>query len=229
MAQLDAEKIKGVDEKFCESCGNIIKIKAELCPNCGVRQKTGINKAALLLLTFFLGGIGAHKFYIKKTGQGVAYLLFCWTGIPGLVALIEFFIYIFTDTETLKEKYPESSGGGLIIGLVVGGFVFVVMIGILAAIAIPNFVAYRTRAYDSMANADIKNAYTCAQAYFVDNPNATVSTNELSQVGYLPTEGVVLTIESGKWETLEMTSAHENGRKVFSINSEGVMSVGPAR
>lgn len=28
---------KGQDEKFCRSCGGIIKKKAEICPKCGVR------------------------------------------------------------------------------------------------------------------------------------------------------------------------------------------------
>ena len=29
----------GSDEKYCSSCGEIIKSKAEICPECGVRQE----------------------------------------------------------------------------------------------------------------------------------------------------------------------------------------------
>lgn len=29
---------KGIDEKFCLSCGAVIKKEAEICPKCGVRQ-----------------------------------------------------------------------------------------------------------------------------------------------------------------------------------------------
>ena len=29
---------KGPDDKFCTECGAVIKVKAEICPNCGVRQ-----------------------------------------------------------------------------------------------------------------------------------------------------------------------------------------------
>lgn len=36
-----------------------------------------------------LGGIGAHKFYAGKPGQGFLYLIFCWTYIPSLVGFIE--------------------------------------------------------------------------------------------------------------------------------------------
>ena len=78
-SQDSSMRSKGLDEKFCESCGNIIKIKAEICPKCGVRQKGMLSKAALLVLTFFLGGIGAHKFYTGRNLQGFFYLIFCWT------------------------------------------------------------------------------------------------------------------------------------------------------
>lgn len=34
----DVENKKMADEKYCSDCGKIIKIKAEICPYCGVRQ-----------------------------------------------------------------------------------------------------------------------------------------------------------------------------------------------
>ncbi|WP_295121198.1 TM2 domain-containing protein [Ruminococcus sp.] len=51
-----------------------------------------VNKTAYCLLCIFLGGIGIHKFYAGKVGIGILYLLFCWTLIPSLIALIEFII-----------------------------------------------------------------------------------------------------------------------------------------
>ncbi|MGM9508565.1 TM2 domain-containing protein [Larkinella sp. GY13] len=35
------------------------------------------SKSTAALLAFFLGGLGIHKFYLRQTGWGVAYLLFC--------------------------------------------------------------------------------------------------------------------------------------------------------
>ena len=46
--------------------------------------------------------------------------------------------------------------------------VVVAIIGILAAIAIPQFAAYRQRGYRSQLVADVRNAATGMEAYFVD-------------------------------------------------------------
>lgn len=48
-----------------------------------------VNKVTYALLAFFLGGLGVHKFYEGKTGLGILYLIFCWTFVPMIIALIE--------------------------------------------------------------------------------------------------------------------------------------------
>ncbi|MCH5233667.1 MAG: TM2 domain-containing protein [Muribaculaceae bacterium] len=52
------------------------------------------SKTTAGLLAIFLGALGAHKFYLGKTGMGVLYLVFCWTYIPGILGLIEGIIYL---------------------------------------------------------------------------------------------------------------------------------------
>ena len=47
--------------------------------------------------------------------------------------------------------------------------VVVAIIGILAAIAIPQFKEYRKRAFDSGARSDLRNSAVAEEAYFVDN------------------------------------------------------------
>lgn len=44
-----------------------------------------------ILLALFLGSFGAHHFYLRRTGLGILYLCFFWTGIPAIVGLIECF------------------------------------------------------------------------------------------------------------------------------------------
>ena len=52
--------------------------------------KEEFNKPSLmvyLLLALFLGGIGAHDFYVGKPVKGLIKLVFCWTGIPTIISL----------------------------------------------------------------------------------------------------------------------------------------------
>lgn len=130
--------------KQCDSCGADILAKAEICPKCGVRQHSHVSKAALLLVTFFFGGIGAHKFYLGKWWQGALYLVFFWTWIPALIALIEFIVYCFTSEDRLNEKY--SAHGTAAVVVVIVGFLFIFVIGVLAAVAIPAYQDYTHRA-----------------------------------------------------------------------------------
>ncbi len=63
-----------------------------------------VNKVVYCLLAFFLGAVGGHKFYSHRIGAGVCYLLFCWTGIPAIIALIVFsadFIHFSFDKQNL--------------------------------------------------------------------------------------------------------------------------------
>lgn len=53
-------------------------------------MKEDSNKPSLmvyLLLALFLGGIGAHDFYVGKPVKGLIKLSFCWTGIPTIISL----------------------------------------------------------------------------------------------------------------------------------------------
>ena len=47
--------------------------------------------------------------------------------------------------------------------------VVVAIIGILAAIAIPQFAEYRKRGFDSRSVSDLRNAATAEEAYYADN------------------------------------------------------------
>lgn len=131
-------------QKICSTCGKSIDVMAEICPHCGVRQRTPVSKASLLILTFFFGGLGAHKFYLGKYWQGALYFLFFWAYIPFIIALAEFVGYAFTSTQQLNEKYSAKCSPATVIIAVVVGFVFVA--GILASVSLSGFEDYKMRA-----------------------------------------------------------------------------------
>ena len=67
------------------------------------------NKFVAFLLAFFLGGFGAHKFYLGKPMWGIVYLVLCWTYIPSIIAFVEGLIYLCTSDKDFQAKYGEQS------------------------------------------------------------------------------------------------------------------------
>ena len=217
---------KGADEAYCSSCGNLIKLKAEVCPSCGVHQKKGADKTALALLAFFLGGLGAHKFYLGKYGQGIVYILFCWTGIPGLIAFIEFIIYLCTPREEIAKKYASAGAGG-VVAAVACFFGLIFFVGILAAIAVPNFIAYRNKAACAQVEMEVNNTLSALEVFFADPNNKHLPTfDELVRAACLHTDNRVSVDLGSSADGIIIQAAHntascQNGdRYVLSIADE---------
>lgn len=63
------------------------------------------SKTTAVLLAFFLGGIGAHKFYLGQWFWGLLYLVFCWTGVPAIIGIIEALNYAFMSQQTFYRRY----------------------------------------------------------------------------------------------------------------------------
>jgi len=68
------------------------------------------SKFTTALLAFFLGGLGIHRFYLGQNSRGIFYLLFCWTLIPALIALFDFFVFIFMSEDNFNYKYNLKTG-----------------------------------------------------------------------------------------------------------------------
>jgi TM2 domain-containing membrane protein YozV len=71
------------------------------------------SKATATLWGAFLGGFGAHKFYMGSWGWGIVYLLTFWLYIPFIIALVEWIRYVlmtddefYMKVEDFKDKGP---------------------------------------------------------------------------------------------------------------------------
>jgi type IV pilus assembly protein PilA len=98
--------------------------------------------------------------------------------------------------------------------------VVVAIIGILAAIAIPQFAEYRKRAFDGRSQSDLRNAMTAEEAYFVDNEAYTATEAALVAVGFRPSAGVVLAFTApAPSTTWTGTACHPQGNRRFAYDS----------
>jgi type IV pilus assembly protein PilA len=104
--------------------------------------------------------------------------------------------------------------------------IVVAIIAILAAIAIPQFSKYRSRAYITEINSDAKNAYTAAQAYLTDNPSETVNTLEkLKTGGYSKSTNVswvggTMTLNGGFFELKTVAARIANNNAFVHANGK---------
>ena len=99
--------------------------------------------------------------------------------------------------------------------------IVIAIIGILAAIAIPQFSAYRTRSYNSASQADMRNAATAQEAYYVDHQSyASDESNLTGSYGLTTSQNVTLTAD-GDADSYTITAYHSSGDKTYTITGPG--------
>lgn len=100
--------------------------------------------------------------------------------------------------------------------------IVIAIIGILAAIAIPQFSAYRKRSYNAAAEADLRNAATAQEAYFVDYSTYSNGVTGLLGSTYgLFTSDNVTVWTAGNTNGYTLTSHHSSGDKTYSLSGPG--------
>ena len=102
--------------------------------------------------------------------------------------------------------------------------IVIAIIGILAAIAIPQFSAYKRRAYDSDAKANLHNLFLACKAYWGDETgNSTCSLSQMtnSSYGYNQSTNVNIAIETVTETDYQSTAQHTASDVQYSINSAG--------
>ena len=92
--------------------------------------------------------------------------------------------------------------------------VVVVIIGILAAIAIPRFANTKDRAYVAGMKSDLRNLVTAQEAYFADNVTYASTTTNLN---YSPSAGNTVTVTAGTGTGWSATAANNATTKTCGI------------
>ena len=101
--------------------------------------------------------------------------------------------------------------------------IVVVIIGILAAIAIPKFANTKEKAYLASMKADLRNLATYEESYAADSAGAYFSGNGSAQ-GFTPSQNVTITatIVAGPPQTWTATASHSQSSKTCD-NSTGAI------
>ena len=100
--------------------------------------------------------------------------------------------------------------------------IVIAIIGILAAIAIPQFSHYRKRSYNSAAKSDLKNACTAQEGYFTDQDTYTGNMALLiGTYGLYTSDKVVFYSVGGDVTSYVMKAYHSSGDRTYSIKGPG--------
>ena len=105
--------------------------------------------------------------------------------------------------------------------------IVIAIIGILAAIAIPNFLSYRTKGQNTAAISSAKNFYNTAIAYFADADSSGTQVSSTSPpTGFVADTNVLVGGQNmqdtdGIVTTNSMTFRHSKSSTTYTLNDNG--------
>jgi prepilin-type N-terminal cleavage/methylation domain-containing protein len=112
--------------------------------------------------------------------------------------------------------------------------IVVVIIGILAAIAIPQFAATKEKAFDAAAKSDLRNLMTSEEAYFSDfqayddqavSAGGTADMDGDGNTDFSASQSVSLEA-TAYTDGYQITAAHVNSSKTWCVNSSSTNASG---
>lgn len=76
--------------------------------------KSEKSKTTTILLAFFLGTFGAHRFYLGQYWRGIFSVLFFWTWIPTIISFIDVLIFALISQDKFDDKYNGFTSGSTV-------------------------------------------------------------------------------------------------------------------
>ena len=116
----------------------------------------------------------------------------------------------------IRKAREEREGGFTLIELLV----VIIIIGILAAIAIPVFLNQRKKGYDAQVKSDLRNAATAEETYLTDNPNAyTTVQSALTAAGWKSSTGDTFNVAINGASSFCIIGKNTNSGNYFTYDS----------
>ena len=106
--------------------------------------------------------------------------------------------------------------------------IVIAILGILAAIAIPRFSAYRDKSYTAAIISDGKSAYDATVGYFLDNPCcvwAPITIAGLEDYGFAKSSNVTTVFLNKTIENFSIQSTHDIGGQKVVFAHDGSFTV----
>ena len=112
---------------------------------------------------------------------------------------------------------PSSNGRGFTL---IEILIVMAVLGLLVAIAIPQFMSYRSQAVDAEMKSDLRNTAIAIEAYFAKQGVLPASTAEISGYGFQPSGGVTISFVVLSTNSYQLTAAKPGGTQpTFSFDS----------
>ena len=124
-----------------------------------------------------------------------------------------------------ESNQPKNVKGLTLIELLI----VITMIGILAAIAIPQFNQYKLRMHDNDAKVSLHNIYLACKAYWADNAGSipcSIDNAKQRPYGFSASENVLVTITIGKDidTDFEARAKHNFSNTIYTIDENDNIS-----
>ena len=201
----------------CENCEADIRSGALQCEACGhiSSRFTYKSRVAASAFALFGGAFGLHRFYLGQW-RALLYLMFCWTPLPWLIALVECIAFMTTDQRRWNRRYNHGIGNGNESARVLAIFMIAGFLLIIGALITSLYIPFR-------AFSDLKGLQNQVSAAQTLGESAQ---RYIKQTGRRPSKLTDLSLPASFTEKYGTNIQIQQGRISMQFDSAGNMAAG---